>query len=156
MPAGKAAAFIRVQAQLPLEVLVDALRSPALHHPADELLLRPGPRQGNEEGVGGLGLSVSPFNEQPQRILLALRDARGDDSTESKTRRQVLLGALTPGAPPEALPLMNAQSQVRNALRVTLRVPLFIQQADGGLGATATAECKPRVGRCARNWLELP
>jgi len=70
-----------VQAQFPLEVLVDALGSPSLHYQADELLLRPGPRQGYEEEVGGLGLTVSPFNEQPQRLLLALGDARGNDTT---------------------------------------------------------------------------
>src|SRR5690242_2112303 len=105
MPTREAAAFVMVQSEFPLEVLVGSLGSPALHHPADELLLGPMPWQGNEKEVGRLLFTVPPLDEQPERFLLALGHARGNDSTQGEVRGQILLSAFAPSATAKATPL---------------------------------------------------
>jgi hypothetical protein len=134
VPAREAAAFVVVQPELALEVFVDALGSPALHHQADELLLGSALWQGDEKVIGRFGLTVSPLNEQPEGFLLALGHTCGDDSTQGKACRQILFGAFAPGAASKAIALVDGCGQLRDAQGFTSRASLFIQQVNCGVG----------------------
>ena len=67
VPAGKAAAFVVVEAELVLEILVGALDAPPLHDSLHELLLGDPPWERAEEAVGRRGFVVAPFYQQPHR-----------------------------------------------------------------------------------------
>jgi hypothetical protein len=101
VPAGIPAAFVVVEPQLALEILIGAFDSPALHHPTHQLLLRQLPREGAEEAVGGFVLAVAPFDQQPHRLALidvACFVVGRDDAPECESGREILLGPLTPSA----------------------------------------------------------
>jgi hypothetical protein len=93
VPARKAAAFIVVEAEFALQVLVDSLGPPTLHDKADELLLCHPVRQRDEEVVGRLWLAVAPLDEKPERLLLTLRHSGRDNATQGEARPEGLLGA---------------------------------------------------------------
>jgi hypothetical protein len=71
VPGREVAAFVVVQAEFALEVLVDALGSPALHHQADELLLGSAPWQ--RDSVNG---SRNPMKNDG-RVAPSLMSPRG-------------------------------------------------------------------------------
>ena len=70
MPAGKPTAFVVVEAELVVEILVRAFDPPALHHTAHQLFLRRTTRQRAEETVRGGVLVVTPFDQQPHGFTL--------------------------------------------------------------------------------------
>ena len=119
VPAGKAPAFVVVEPEFVFEILIRAFDSPALHHSSYELLLRRSSRQRAEETVRWRVLVVAPFDQQPDR--LALLDAtlgvvvRRDDTAERESRREVLLGTLTPGTSSESTLPIDAVGEVNNA-----------------------------------------
>jgi hypothetical protein len=90
VPAREAAAFIVVQAELSLEVFVDALGSPALHHQADELLLGSAPRQRDEKVIGRFGLppptALSFLVPSPPRSPITLSPADGARRTDTELK----------------------------------------------------------------------
>jgi hypothetical protein len=102
VPAWEAKAFVVVQTELALEVLVHALGSSALHDQANELSVRSELGQRDEKGMGRLLLTVPPLDEKPERFLLALGDTSGYDATQGETCGQSLSGALAPGAASKA------------------------------------------------------
>jgi hypothetical protein len=89
MPAGKAAAFEVVEAELAFQVLVDALCAPALHHDPYELLLRHALGQRRQEVVRRLRFAVAPFDQQPEFLAVVGRKAslvRGNDPPGGEAR----------------------------------------------------------------------
>ncbi len=68
VPAWEASSLKVVETEFALEVLVDALGPPPLHHGADELPLRRSLGESREKVVGGFGLAVAPLDEQPLRV----------------------------------------------------------------------------------------
>src|SRR4051794_4158428 len=102
VPTRKATALVVVDPELSLQVLVDALGSPALHDEADELLPGDAVRHGDEEVVGRLWRALAPLDEKPEGLLLALGHSRGDNATHGEARPEVLTGAAAPGATSKA------------------------------------------------------
>jgi hypothetical protein len=70
VPAAETAALEVIETEFPLEVLIGALGTPALHGDADELVEGRVRGQRREEVVGGLGLAVAPLDQQPDRRAL--------------------------------------------------------------------------------------
>ena len=63
VPAGKSSALVVIEAELTLEIFVDALGPPPLGHETDELLRGHRTRQRAEEVVPGFGFSVAPLDQ---------------------------------------------------------------------------------------------
>ncbi|WP_395854275.1 hypothetical protein [Cystobacter fuscus] len=139
VPTGKATALVVVEPEFSLQVLIDALGSPALHDEADELLLGRTARYGDEEVVGWLRLALAPLNEKPEGLLLALGHSGGDDATQGKARPEFLTGAAAPGTASKAPTLVDARSHVLDAHRLAVRAPLVVEEGDSCLRLYPTA-----------------
>jgi hypothetical protein len=120
VPTRKATALVVVEPELSLQVLVDALGSPALHDEADELLPGDAARHAHEEVVGRLWLALAPLDEKLEGLLLALGHSSGDDATQGEARPELLTGAAAPGAASKAPALVDAQRHVLDARRTAL------------------------------------
>jgi hypothetical protein len=68
VPTWEAPALVVIETELALEILVGALRAPALHDQPHELLTGHLLWKRTEEVVRGLRFSVAPFNEKPYRL----------------------------------------------------------------------------------------
>ena len=104
MPAGKSSTFVVVQAELALEILVGALDAPAIFYRSYESAQRGLARQRREIELRGCGLTVGPFDDEPDILALGRDDAvimEGNDAQAGEARTQRLLGANTPGAATE-------------------------------------------------------
>lgn len=130
VPAGKPPAFVVVESQLVLEILVGPFNSPALHHLSHQLLLRLSPRLRAEEAVRRLGFVVAPFNQQPDRFAL-LDPMRAlvcrDDAPKREPSREVLLGTLPPGASPKSTSCIDAVREVDDADDLVASTPELVE-----------------------------
>src|SRR5256885_13169432 len=70
VPARKPPAFVVIESEFVLEILVRALDAPALHHAPHQLLLRRSSRQGAEEAVGRRVFFFFLFDPAPPRLTL--------------------------------------------------------------------------------------
>ena len=118
VPAGEASAFEVVESELSLQVLVDTLSRPSLHHEPDELQPGDGLVQGGEEVVGRFLFAVAPLDEEPLGVGFRM-DAGRHDSPERKAGGEILPGPLTPGAAAKAAVglIRSARSRTLTELR---------------------------------------
>ncbi len=153
VPAAETPSFEVVEAELALQVLVDALGAPALHDDADELSLGDVFGQGREEVVSGLLLAVAPLDEEPLGVALRVGAGRRD-SPEGEAGGKILFCPFFSGAAAEAAPLFDPQRQVPHAHRVASAARLRIEQANDRFGIdtdsvveTEFAQLLPEVAR---------
>ena len=86
VPAWKGSSFEVVEPELTLQLLVGALGPPPLLDDADDLLLAHATRQRREVVLGGLGLTIAPFHDEPD----VLTTHRWDRTKEPSLRKHFL------------------------------------------------------------------
>jgi len=116
VPAAEGAAFVVIESQFSLGVLVHALGAPSLLDPPDELTPGHGCRQRGRGEVGWSRFTIGPFHDQPDHLALGRVDQVvlcEHDTLDGEARGHLALGALSPDHPPEASP-PDGDGQVAN------------------------------------------
>src|SRR3954447_9645514 len=107
MEAAPAPSFVVSQAQFLFQLLVIALDPPAQLGQIDQAIKRHVRWDGGPPILGGLGVALGPFNQQPflvPRLGPPLVAMGGPHPNPGKARDQRSCGSLAPGNPSASLP----------------------------------------------------
>ena len=137
VPASEPSPLEVVEAQFTLHLFVRLFGAVALFPPANDLLLGHLCRQVGDRELGGLALSIRPFDEQPHGLVVLHGEAvvvGKSNAAQREPRRQLPVRALAPGDPSE---------------RALAELP-----SEGGGGGTTTSP--PSCARTPSSWPNVP
>src|SRR5579871_948173 len=136
MPSDEGATLVVIEAELALELLVDALGLPALLDDAHDLLLAHTRAQRRDEELGGLPLAVGPFDDEPDRLAgLRLGAIVVSDlhTAKDEVGGEFPLDTIAPRHAPEQR-ATHLKPELFDVDRLTSAAARRIQQPDAGIG----------------------